>query len=303
MDGKTLLKQLDRLLLEDASSAFMVDHLSYQFLNEAASYVAMRVGMPRASQSITTVADQEEYDVNADFLGLYLRDTSKNFYLVYSDGTSNHFITWKAYEDLILADQAANSVLIPSGFTLIDKSSLASRITGTASANGAASGGECTLTVATSTFSNVFAGDIVHNTTDGSTGVVVSKTSTTAMVTALFGGTNNDWSTSDAFVIQPRFRWQLIFDPPPSTAAHTATLHYIQEPGPVYSDYGMFRLPAQYAPAIVKMAAWLYRERDKDGGTADRWRAFADQQIRTAGTMQNAITDRKHIVFSRKRVG
>jgi len=298
MDGITSLTSLGNLVQEDASSGMWDVYLAYQLLNEAAIDWTTRTKCIRSTQSITTVASTSAYDLNPDYLGLYLRDSSKNFFIKYYDGTNTSFINQIEYSDIVLAN--SNYQTLPSSFAVIDKSTLPTRITGTASANGAASGGECTLTVAASAFSNVYAGDNVHNTTDGSTGVVLSKTSNLALVTALFNGTNSDWSSADAFVIQPQSRKQVILEPPSSTAAHTVTVYYVQKPAPVYSDYGMFRFDGEVSNALVKYAAWLYKYRDKDPNYGDKWYQHYENQITIYNKTVNNTLKKTTWTFSLK---
>ena len=298
MDGITSLYSLKHLIEEDASSGFWDTYLGYQFLNEAAIDWTTRTKCIRSTQSITTTASTSAYDLNPDYLGLYLMDNSNRFFLKYYDGTNTSFINKCEYSDVVLANSDYQN--LPSRFTVIDKSTLPTRITGTASANGAASGGECTLTVAASAFSDVYPGDNVHNTTDGSTGVVLSKTSNLVLVTALFDGTNNDWSTSDAFVIQPQARKQMILDPPSLTAGHTITLYHVQKPAPVYSNYGMFRFDAEVSNALTKYAAWLYKYRDKDPNYGDKWFQHYENQIGVYNKTVNNTIKKTTFTFSLK---
>jgi len=299
MDGKTLLYQVRQLLEEDSGSSFLDDFLTYQFINEAAVEFCRRTLALTATQTITTVADQEEYTLNADYMGLYLKNNSNRFYLKYSDGTNTYFINWKPYEEVVYQNNE-DSVSIPDRFTIIDKSTLADQLTGSATSDGTATGGACTLTDTAADFSDVAAGDIVHNTTDVSDGVVLSVTSTTALVTALFNGTNDYWTSADAYVIQPQGRYQLIFDPAPSTADHTATLYYIQRPAPVYSSYGAFRFQSHSTPALTRYAAWLYKYRDKDPNFGDKWYQFFEDMIRKSSNQIDHIKRRKNFRVSLK---
>jgi hypothetical protein len=296
MDGKTALYRLRNLLLEDANSAFLDDRTSYDFINAAASEFVQRTKSLKSSQAITTVADQRGYTLNANFMELYLKDKQNKLYLPYNDGSSSYseFIYWKDYEDLILEDNIT-SVSIPSGFTIIDDATLDSQVTGTATSAGASSGGQSILTDTAADFSDVSAGDIVHNTTDGSDGVVLSKTSSTVLVVALFGGTANDWTDSDAYVIQPQGRLQLQIDPPSSTAGHTLTVHYVQRPSPVYSDYGTFRFQPQHMDAILKYAAFNYKYRDQDPNYGDAYYQHWDRQLREANHSLNKSFNRKRL--------
>ena len=281
MDGKDLLRRLRQLLGEDSTTTWLDDYTSYDFLYEAAKALVDRTGCLRTYQEITTVADDDEYNLNPDFMRLYTKNASGDFYVILNDGSNNYFLTWKPYEE-ILYQNSPSSVAIPSHFCIID-SAFPDQVTGTATSAGAASGGECILTDTAADFTDVEAGAIVHNTTDGSDGVVLEKNSTTSLDTALFGGSDNDWSSSDAYVIQPQARYQIFLDPPPSTADYTLTVHYIQQPAPVYADYRAYRFSDQYKEPLVKYAAWLYKYRDKDTDFGDAWYRFWDMSIGRVG--------------------
>src|SRR3989304_736964 len=294
MDGKELLYRLRQLLNEDSDSAFLDNRTSYTFLWEAAKEFVAKTNCLRAEQSITTVADQDTYTLNADFMKLYLRDRDGLFFIKYNDGSNNHFLLYKSYEEMVYEDYTT-SVARPTFFTILDQSSLASRVSGTAVAAGAAAGGQCTLsdTSSSTKFANVSAGDIVHNTTDGCDGVVLSKTSNTALVTALFGGAGNDWAQNDAYWIQPQGRMQLKIYPPPLTAGHTITIAYVQIPAPVFSEYGIYRFQQGSMDALLKLAAWLYKFRDRELDYGDKWFQYAERQIRRLNsTLRDSINHR-----------
>lgn len=300
MDGKELLYSLRQLLNESASSAFLDNKTSYSFLWQAATAFVERTGCLRSTQAITTVANQAGYDVSSDFLRLYMRDKHNNFVMKYNDGSNNTFISWKAYEEIISEDNTT-AVSIPSWFSVID-ASLPAQVTGTATSAGTLSGGQSTLTDTAASFANVSAGDYVHNTSDGADGIALSKTSSTVLVTALFGGTGNDWVTSDAYVIQPQGRFQLLLNPPPAIAAHTITLYYIQRPAPVFSDYGVYRFPQQFTDAVVYYAAWLYKYRDSEPNFGDRWYQIYEKEVRRATALfRDSLRSNSLSVSFRKR--
>ncbi len=276
-----MLYRLRELLNEDANSTFLDDRTSYSLLYEAAKYFVDITGCLKATQSITTVADQQTYTINADFLRLYLKNSRNDYFLEYSDGTSTYTLYWKDYEDIIFENNTT-SVTIPSHFAIIDKPTLNSRLTGTVTATSAASGGESTLTDSSADFSNVSPGDNVHNTTDGSSGIVLSADSSTSLTVALFGGTNNDWTSGDSYVIQPQGRLQLVLSPPPSQAGHAITLRYVQKPDPVFSDYGIYRFPEEYHEALCYYAAWFYKYRDREPNFGDRLYQQFDFAVRKA---------------------
>jgi hypothetical protein len=292
MDGKTLKYALRNLLEEDSSSGFIDDLTSFNFVNEAAVNLQQRARYLKADDTITTVLDTSNYDLNADYMGLYLKNSSKKHFIKYSDGTTTSFINWVPHEQIVYANNTT-STSTPSRFTVAGKASLDSQVTGTTTSAGASTGGKSTLTDTGADFSDIEAGDWVHNTTDGSHGIVVSKTSSTVLVTALFNGTNDDWSSSDAYVIQPQGRLQLIVDPPSSTAAHTITVPYLQRPAPVYTDYDVFRFPREYTPALVKYAAWLYKYRDREPNYGDKWYIAFENQAGLLKAQTNDMLRRK----------
>lgn len=302
MDGKELSYRLRQLINEDANSDFIDSKTSYQYLWEAARDFAAATNALRSTQTITVVASQQGYTLNANFGQLYLKNNDNEFVIKYNDGTTETFLPWKPYEEIIYENQTSD-VLIPTDFTIIDDPTLDSRITGTTTSAGAASAGETTLTDTAADFSDVSAGDIVHNTTDDSDGIVLSKTSPTVLVTALFNGTGNDWSSSDAYVIQPQGRLQLILNPPPSTAGHTVTMYNTQIPAPVFSDYGAYRFQQGGTDAVIKYAAWLYKYRDKQPDFGDALFAHYDRQLRRINAhMDSSVNKNKLRVSFRTRL-
>jgi len=377
MDGKTLLYRLRNLLGEDIAGAWLDDRTSYDFLWEAAKQFASRAACLTGTQQFITVADQDNYVLNADFLRLYLMDRDNEYYIKFSAGTGDSFISVRDLEDIryanytrtvdikqtsittsattlqdtgqdfsdwqttsgnstykvtvtntlgasfwaylgtastttnandtvaVFTDKArtttgwnggtpsgtasyykvenVSSQRTPSFFTIRDKQALYSQITGTTTSVGAATGGECTLTdtaalFITSEFANP--GDTVHNTTDASVGMVLSISSDTVAKTALFGGTANDWTSADAYVIQPQGRLEIVFDPPPSTSGDIVRIDYIARPNPVYSDYGTYRFRQNAVEALVKYAAWLYKYRDSEPNFGDKLYVFFDNAVR-----------------------
>lgn len=279
MDGKEILFRARQLLNEDSGSSFLDDRTTYQYVYEAAIELVARTQCLKATQSITTVADQVAYVLNADFLRLYLKNSRGNLFVKYNDGSSDTFITWDSYDNIIHGNQTT-SVAVPVRFTILDKPALYALITGTATSTAAISNGVATLTDTAADFSNVSAGDIIHNTTDASDGVVLSKTSSTVLVTALFGGTNNSWTSTNAYIIQPQGRLQMVLDPPPTTAAQTVTVEYVQRPAPVFSLYGVYRFSPQYMNALIKYSAFLYKYRDKQADFGNALYQFFDRETR-----------------------
>jgi hypothetical protein len=299
MDGKELLYKLRNLLNESADSGFMDDKTSYDYLNEAAYEFIRRTKFLRATQTITTVADQSTYDLNADFIEVYLRDYEEQPFIKINDGGFDQFIFWRDYKDIIYSNNTTSEV-IPGFFSIINDSTLDTRLSSTSTSAGVASGGECTLNDTTADFSSVNAGDTVHNTTDGSMGVVLSRTSGIALQTALFNGADNDWSDGDSYVIQPQGKVQIILDAPPANAGYTITVHYIQRPALVYSDYGVFRIQRQYMDALVKYAYWLYKYRDSEPNFGDGMYVYFDRQTRAAQDTINSTYKRNNVSVNLK---
>lgn len=277
MNGADYLRRLQELMNEDSNSGWLDERSSYDYFYEAATEFVDRTACLKSSQTLTTVADQSEYNLKPDFLRLYAKNDDNEYIIKYYDGSDYSFPTRKDYGELFY-DNNSTSVQTPSEFAIID-AELPSQITGTATSNGSASAGESTLTDSSADFSDVYPGASVVNTTDGSSGIVLEQASQTSLVTALFGGTNNEWATSDAYVIQPEGRYKIVLDPPPSTAGHTVVVPYVQTPQPVYSAYRSYRFPRQYSPALVKYAFWLYKYRDREPNYGDAMYKFWIAQI------------------------
>ena len=278
MDGIQLVTKMRQLLEEDEDSGFVNSLLSYQFINDAALDFVNRTKCLRTDEDITTVADQAEYDLSPDFSELYVKDRYRRYVIKLKNGSANTMITQSEYEDFFFASSDSGSV---SHFAIQNKDTSGTNLTGTASAVGAESGGECTLTdTVAAQFATVEVGDSVHNTTDESDGVVIEVTSSSVIVTALFNGTDDDWTSADAYVIVPQGRMQLVLEQPPDTAGYTLTVPYIQRPNQLYSKYRTFKFPVQYHDVIVMYAAWLYKYKDREPQYGDKWYVLYDQQAK-----------------------
>lgn len=289
MDGATLLRDLRSLLQEDSSTAFLEDRISYEFLYQAVCEFVHRSRSVTSTQTITTIADQAAYDLNHDFMGMAYVDPDSREYIKYYDNSSYQFLYSKPYGEIVYANNTS-SVSIPYNWAVRDDPTATTNLTGTASAAGSlsSSSGEATLTdTATSQFASVVVGDAVHNTTDGASGYVVAPSSSSAVITAMFDGTENDWDGADAYIITLQNRLQLVLDPPPATSGHTVTVYYIQRPGPVFSKFRSYRLNPRYRNVIVKYAAWLYKYRDMSPDFGDKWYQIFDAEARKAAQELN----------------
>lgn len=283
MDGKTLYNGVVRLIDEIPNCTIRVaPRATYDFLYEAACTFIRYTACLKSSQTITMVADQTAYDLNADFLAPYWLNDMNERIVRYYDGSNYSYPTMRDYGD-ILRSGNTTSVTVPYNFALITKTTQGSQVTGTTTSAGAATAGASTLTQSTGTFlTTVSAGDEVYNTTDGSSGVVMEVTSNTALVTALFDGGDNEWGSGDAFVITPQPRKQIVIDPPPSTAGHTVMIPYLQKPSPVYSERRSYRIDNMYASTIEKYAAWLYLSKEGKQNFGAMWREHFEQVVREA---------------------
>ena len=310
VDGKEMLERLEQILGEDENATWMNDKTSYYFLWEGAKRYVAKTNCLTSYQDITTTGDTANYVLDAKYMKLYLRDSSNRYYARYKEATAEtySFLTWKDYEDIIRANkvETTDTAEIPTHFSIRDKQSLSTQVTGTASVAGAATGGQCTLTdtgtPATFTTSNVSAGDTIHNTTDESDGIVLSVTSETALECALFGDGDNDWTSSDAYVIQPQGRSEFILHPTPDDSSDTVRVWYIERPEPVFSDYGMYRIPQQGLEAIIDYAAGKYKYRDQDIQEAREFLMNWDMKVKEDHTnMRPMLKKRGFTVNLRKR--
>ena len=304
MDGKLMAYEQRQLLNEEAGSNQLDDFTTFNLLNKGMARLNCRIRHVTKDQSITTVADQTDYTLNADFINLYRKDAYGYRIIKYSDGTTMHNLRLTD-EDAKFRNQTnetVTSVSIPESFSLVDDKTLDSQVTGTATSTVAKTAGKSTLNDSAGDFSDVSPHDVVHNTTDGSFGKVISKTSSTVLVVALFNGTNNDWTSSDAYVIQPGGRYKIVLDPPPSTGSETITVPYIARPAPVYSDYDMIRIPDIYQEALIYFAAGFYKYRDGEASFANVWFTTAEEAVkRMVGDSIKALHKRRVAVNMKRR--
>ena len=284
MDGITLTRELQEILDETSGSSYLDSKSTYDYLYEAAIQTVARTDALTTTQTITTVASQTDYYLNADFIKLYLMDDQNKHFIKYYDTSNYYFVYPNSYDSIVLGNNTT-SQSIPNAFCIRPGAAIAQK-TGTATASGAATNGLCTLTDSAANFTtaNINAGDFISNITDGSHGVVVSVTSANALVCALFGGTDNDWTTTiDSYSITPQARFYLTLDPPSLTSSHTITVYYVPKPAPVYSPYHGYKIPLSFKGALVKYAAWLYKYRDREPSYGDAWFKYWDATVRELG--------------------
>lgn len=278
MDGTTLLQYGQEGLggIAAADQKFFYDCMD----NAAVDFVRQTYCL-KDEVVITTVEDGQNYDLPRNFITLYLKNQNRRLVGKYSDGTTTRFPVCTSYEKIFCGDET-DSKDWPDRFGIIDKKDKSDPVEGTADAAGAASGGECVLQDDSATFTNtVSVRDIVHNKTDGSSGVVLAVTDDTHLKIALFGGTDNDISESDAYLIIPKINYQVVLEAPAETAGYTLVLPYICMPDPVYSDYGFWRIPSRSCRAICFEAAFLYKvDYDFDAKRDAHLRALFMEEIK-----------------------
>lgn len=136
--------------------------------------------------------------------GVQLRNIT--FSNLYDDGTAdasnNAALLWNASIDIQKSNFLANSHSSSDVAHGIEHTTVPSVATGTCTTANAL--GTTLIDSAASFTSTVAVNDYVYNETDGSYGQVTSITSNTELVmTALSGGTEDDWDVSDAYSISP----------------------------------------------------------------------------------------------------
>lgn len=279
------------------TNIYYKDYQDIRFNNSVKTY---DIQQGTLTTSATTLQDTgqdfsdwetDSADDNAAYIVVLTNTVGTEFwaYLGAASTTTNDDDTVAVYSDIAKAStgwnggtpsgtasfyriQKVSSQATPSSFSIRDKQSLYSQITGTATSDGDATAGECTLTDSSGLFITtdyVNPADIVFNTTDESNGPVLSITSATALKCALFGGTDNEWDSSDAYVIQPQGRLEIYFDPPPSTSEYLCRIDFIKRPNPVYSNYGTYLFREHAIEAIIKYAAFMYKYRDGEPDFGD----------------------------------
>ena len=277
MIGLDFQSRINQLLAE-SNSTWIDLKSSFDYVYEAAKDFSKETKSHHATQTITTVASQAEYNINPDFLELITTDESNFGVIKYSDGTNTNWLNWESYSDYLQNDNPAGT---PTSFCITD-ASVIDRITGTATSAGTQVGGESTLTDSAQDFTSLFAGDSIINVTQNYFGIVLSAST---MKTAMFdltvrGGAYADWSNNDSYVIQPEPRYKLILDPAPLVTGQTVTLSYYAKPLPVYSDYGTYPFATGYEEALIKYATFLYKYRDSKQNMGDPLYLFYEKTMR-----------------------
>lgn len=293
MEGKTLTRDVWELLGEESDSSFLDEKTTYEYIYQAALAFNRETYALTSSQSITTLESTSEYNLSPSFQCLYMKNKDNQYIVKITDSDSvDYFATFKPYTEIYFENNSTD-IDIPTAFSIMDTTQV-DNITNTASIAGdkGAASLESTLTDTTSAtqFSTVSIGDTVHNVTDGSSGSVIALTSATALLTALVGGTDNEWDAGDTYYIIPQNRYKIVFNQPFETAGYTVTVPYVQKPTPIYSPYRSYRFNNDYKMALVHYAVWLYKYRDMKPNYGDQhYKYFVDETRRAKKDMNKAL--------------
>ncbi|OPY16062.1 MAG: hypothetical protein A4E69_00331 [Syntrophus sp. PtaB.Bin138] len=262
MNGKMLTRQfLDFIDTSELSDNYAAQRRIYECLDMSASIFCRETKSIHNEATITTVAGQQAYDLPPDFIDLYIQTARERFPIRYSDLTTYTWPTKTTHERIYLQNLQTSQSL-PSHFAIVDRQTDESLVTGSASSAGAKVNGQCVLTDSAQLFltlHRVWPRDVVHNAVDGSMGYVLETVTETSLKTALFDGTNDDWTLSDAYTIQPASEKQLLLDAPSLTSGHVIHIPYVGMPAPIFSDFGFWHFPPRTCRAIAAGAASLFK--------------------------------------------
>jgi hypothetical protein len=262
MEGFTLKRKLQEMLQEVSSSSFMNDRTTYDYLYAAVNDFNFRTHYSTGTQTISILPAIATYNLNPDYVCPQLTDDYNRPFFLWNYGGAMSNVYPMDYDTQVLAQSTTTST-VASNYSTVNAQPM-SNLYGSATIQGLLVNGECILTDTTlSQFAAVSVGDYVHDTTDGSDGVVMGIISPTQIYVSLFGGVANQWSVGDMYVIIPQQRYSIVFYPTPSAVA-TATIYYVKAPAPVYSPYRVYNIPFQYDDPIISFAAFKYKYRDQE---------------------------------------
>lgn len=231
----------------------------FDCLNQAAADFVRETTALKNTAVITTVADQQAYDLPHDFLALYAKDRRRRLVAKYESGSNVYWPVCSSQEKIFRLN-LTDAQDVPSRFAVAEADAAPDPVTGTATADGAKAGGLATLTDSAAAFVGaVNPGDLIANTSDASAGVVISVTSDTALKAALFGGGVNEWASGDAYEITPLPKFRVILEAPAASDGDTLTVPYLAKPAPIYHDAGMWRFDAASCRAIAYEGGYIYK--------------------------------------------
>lgn len=262
MNGMMLTREfLDFIDTRELSDDYIPQRKVYECLDAAAGIFCRETKSIRREAYLTAVAGNQAYDLPPDFIDLYLRSARGRSIIRYYDGSE---YSWPSLttQERIYRENRQTSLERPGHFAIVDKQTSETLVSGNATLAGTVVNGRCVLSDSTKLFTTtdrVWPRDIVYNATDGSMGHVLAAVSATSLYTALFDGTDNDWSLSDGYAIQPAAKKQLFLDAPSLESGHLIHVHYIGMPDPIFSDFDYWRLPARTCRAIAAGAASVFK--------------------------------------------
>lgn len=295
MDGRTLSRGLARILNEDPdTSGFMHQRTSFDLLFQAMCEYIIRTQTSHSSQTITTVSGTSDYLLNADYLGLYMKDANDFYVVDFTTAAGNKSVIRYKDESEKFGQTPMNQAT-PGGFYVTDYRTAMSKVAVTIGATGsdfkAAGTGAGFLAGAS-------VGDTIHNTTTGAYGVVTKVTSDVLLECGMFDGSS---AIAGSGYVIPQGRFQLSLDNPSQNDGDTITLPYIRRPAPVYTYYDSYRLSPQDTTPLVYYAAFLYKYRDREPNYGDKWFMVWDRHVRLSGRQQNKAVGRTGFKVSFKR--
>ena len=186
-----------RSFVREPRENFVSDAELIDWLNDASFEATKLINYPWKEQILYGVADQADYSIPSDFYTVHpLLDV-----MFGKKKLDSYSVQWleKEYPDYPLA----TGVEYPERYYMryVDKISLyppPSLIDyGTATSNT----GTSTLIDSAASFPSSYVGHAIHNTVDGSYGLITSVVSETELVAALSGGVNDFWSLNDTYTI------------------------------------------------------------------------------------------------------
>jgi hypothetical protein len=273
MNGLMLKKMFLSALNEAQEDMIAVDLFSiYSRLDEAAQIWVRETKSIRSTATITTVANQQAYDLPADFLGLYVRQQcahqSNPRYVIRhdsADGNSTVYPVLTAYETIWRLN-VSDPQTSPRAFAIVDKATSGATISGFTSAAGAVLNGKAQLIDAAAEFSGfVTARDTVLNLSRESSGLIVRYVDGQTLNCALFPEGINSWASGDSYIIQPQARKQIHLDAPSAEDGGVISVPYIASPPPVYTELDAWRLDFVACRAIAYEAAFLHQMSARPG--------------------------------------
>ncbi len=272
MDGKTATRAMQKALNASGFSGSYLNHRdAYEYLDEAAADFARRTLVLSACVEITTVEDQARYDLPPDYLELQVKDSNRRYFGIFEDAEGNKSHPVLTEFERIRRNEDGESQDVPVSFAVEDKRDRPLLVAGSTTGAGVVALGEAVLTDLGASFTGeVQVRDVVHNTTQEYSGIVLAVNSGTALTTALFddSGSPVGWGAGDGYSILPMSRRQVVLDAPSGVAGSTLTLDYVCLPGPMSSEFSFWRFGLKSCHAMAKEAAALFLDSQKEWDVA-----------------------------------